>query len=422
MKRFWLLILVCALDALSACDDARLRTIPPEPIETNVRREETREVCYTTPKAEGLKQLDAMFLMDTTGSMTEAIENLQDNVRTMLETLKLKVADVRFAVARFDDYRPICALASGNPDPTDTTYTLLTPLTSDANALDAAVGLLTRSDGTPAGNGADGLACGYEALYQAVTGVGLDVNKNGVYDGQDALTDVAPMPAGWRPSAKKVIIIITDAAFAELDKARSGRNGDDAWVTSSTQISQDLLAGGGVTKDQATKALSDAGIKLVGMSVGTARSESFPDLRALAEATGTFTFTGFSPIENDYTQIGAISPGGPLVFRTDAAGNPFGSGSAASMAQTIVDSLADIVNATDVTLSLDVQNESKRPEEKVELTIEPQPLQQGVPPETKVCYTVRAEWPSGRKAPMPDITATVDSNGKRFGDGISLSF
>src|SRR5688572_18648093 len=82
------------------CEEARLRAIPPPPIETNIRREVTRQVCFKTPKADGIKQLDALFLMDTTGSMTQAIENLQENVRTILEALKLQVADVRFAVSR----------------------------------------------------------------------------------------------------------------------------------------------------------------------------------------------------------------------------------------------------------------------------------------------------------------------------------
>lgn len=407
--------LAVLLVALAACEEARLNTIPPEKIVTNIRREVQREICFTTPKAEGIKQLDVLFLMDTTGSMTLAIENLQDNVSAMLDALKLQVADVRFAVARFDDYRPVCALASGNPNPTDTTYTLLSPLTDDAVALELAVADLTRANGTPAGNGADGLACGYEALYQAVTGVGLDVNKNGTYDGADALTDIPPQPAGWRPTAKKVIVIITDASFAELDKARSGRGTSDTWVADTTAIAAELRAGGGVLKDEVYAALNKAEIKLVGIAVGTAHSESYPDLRNLADATGTFTFQGYTTIDGDYTQLGSISPGGPLVFRTDAAGNPYSNGTQ-TMAKTMVESLADIVNATDVTLALDVTNESKRPEEQVTLSIEPDPKQTGVPPETEVCYTVRAEWPSGRKAPLPEIKATVETNGKPFGD------
>ncbi|MCC6807269.1 MAG: VWA domain-containing protein [Deltaproteobacteria bacterium] len=411
MKRFTLLICL----SLAACEEARLRTIPPEPIETNVRREVSRDVCFKTPKAEGIKQLDVLFLMDTTGSMTFAIKNLQDNVRTMLEELKLQVADVRFAVARFDDYRPICALAQGTDDPSDTTYTLLAPLTSDGDVLQTAVAGLTRPDGAPMGNGADGLACGYEALYQAATGVGLDTNKDGVYFGVDALYDVAPMPAGWRGEAKKVIVMITDASFVEIEKQRSGRGGtNDTWVQDTRAIQDKLQQGGAATKQQALDALNMNNIKLVGIAVGTQRSESFPDLRTVAEATGTFTFTGFSPLGTDYTQLGAISPGGPLVFRTDAAGNPYASGKA-TMAKTMVDSLADIVNATDVKLTLDVTGESKRTEEQVQLVIEPQ-LAEGVPPETEVCFTVRAEWPSARKAALPSITAKVETNGKEFGD------
>jgi hypothetical protein len=396
---------------LAACVDARLKTIPPAPLDTNVRHEIARDVCVTTPKAVGIKQLDAMFLMDTTGSMTEAIVNLQDNVRMMLESLKLQVADVRFAVARFDDYRAICALASGDPNPTDTTFTLLTPLTNDGDVLQMAVAKLTRADGRPAGNGADGLACGYEALYQAATGAGLDVNKNGVYDGDDALMDIAPMPAGWRMGSKKVIVMMTDAAFAELEKPRT--RGDATWIKNTTQISQQLLMGGGATKDQTIAALNAAAIKVVGVSVGTAFTASFGDLQNLATATGTFTFSGFSPIPGDFTQLGSISPGGPLVFRTDSAGNPYGS---ASMAKTIVESLSDIVNATDVKITLTVTNESKRTEEQVQLTIDPADTQTDVPPETDVCFTVHANWPSDRKAPLPNVHATVDSAGTPFAD------
>jgi hypothetical protein len=400
---------------LFACSEERLRSVPPEPIETNVRREASREVCFKTPKAAGIKKLDALFLIDTTGSMTAAIANLQDNVRSILEQLKLQVADVRFAVARFDDYRAVCALASQSADPPDTTYTLLTPLTGDGDVLQAAVAGLVKADGTPAGAGADGLACGYEALYQAATGLGLDVNKNGVYDGDDALNDIVPAPAGWRADAKKVIVMITDASFAEIDQERTGRGTE--WRDAVAQIQSELRAGGAVTKAEALAALNTAQIKIVGISVGTARSASFSDLRSAAEATGTFTFTGFAPGgDGDYTNIGAIAPGGPLVFRTDEAGNPYTSVSV-SMAKTMVDSLADIVNATRVSLTLDVVGESKRVEEQVVLTIDA-PLAEGVPPETDVCFTVRAEWPSERKAPLPTVNAKVETNGDAFAEQV----
>jgi hypothetical protein len=56
-------------------------------------------------------------------------------------------------------------------------------------------------------------------------------------------------------------------------------------------------------------------------------------------------------------------------------------------------------------------------EEQVVLTIDA-PLAEGVPPETDVCFTVRAEWPSERKAPLPTVNAKVETNGDAFAEQV----
>lgn len=158
--------------------------------------------------------LDVFFLMDTTGSMYEEIQNLQSALTTtIIPGIRAEVADSQFGVGSYEDF-PVDPYGSlrgsdcgrgGQPTP-DQPFNLHQTITANSTA--ASAGVMALSTGTgPNGCGADTPESGIEAIYQAATG--------------DGLTGPAPtsVPAnhtgvggvGFRADSMPVIVQITDA-------------------------------------------------------------------------------------------------------------------------------------------------------------------------------------------------------------------
>jgi hypothetical protein len=253
------------------------------------------EVCGVLDQTFDPPPLDLLFLVDTTGSMGSPIQNLQTNMLEIYQSISQTVDDALFAVANYEDFPEYAAS-------TDRPFTLVQPLTSDTTLMQAGIESLTDAYGYPTGGGGGDIASAYEAIYQAATGEGLDVNGNGSYT--DATGgDIAPSSVGWRDGSARIVVLVTDAP---------GRNPDTG----------DAAPTGAHGSSEVLQALADHNVLVVGIS---AADGAFPDMELLANGTSATIEDGFD-VDGDglYTSNGDIAPAGPLVFKTDTTGQLMG--------------------------------------------------------------------------------------------------
>lgn len=119
--------------------------------------------------------LDLCFVVDTTGSMDDDIDNAKENMTSILEHLAAKTENYRVALIDYRDYYSRTGFSADYP------YKVQLYFTNNNNSIINAI------NGLDLGNGGDTEETVYSALMAAVN---LD----------------------WRSDAKKVIIILGDAA------------------------------------------------------------------------------------------------------------------------------------------------------------------------------------------------------------------
>ncbi len=156
------------------------------------------DVPTVTPK------LDLLLMIDLSGSYTDDLRVIQTLAPDIFDNIRASVPDSMFGVASFVDF-PIYPYGSSG----DYAYRLDQDLTYDRDTWISSI------NGLSTFYGGDGPESQYEALYQAATGAGLDINEDGDYD------DVGEIPPGlapdWRSDATRVIAITTDAEFHDSD-------------------------------------------------------------------------------------------------------------------------------------------------------------------------------------------------------------
>lgn len=122
--------------------------------------------------------VDIVFAFDTTSSMNDTVEQMKVEATTILDTIGSRFDDTRFGLASFRDY-PFAPYG----DRTDWAWRVERALTSNQNSVKTAIGRLWT------GGGADGPEAYSRVLYEAT----------------------APdNPLGWRPDARKALIILGD--------------------------------------------------------------------------------------------------------------------------------------------------------------------------------------------------------------------
>lgn len=165
---------------------------------------ETKQAQFdvTVPETT-VSSMDVLFLIDTTGSYGDDINSLQLKANEIITNLSSRGIDVQFGVASFADF-PFSPY--GDSYGGDKAYYLNQPITSNFDAVKAGIESLDR----PLHYGADGPESQLEALYQAATGQGRDLNGDGLYSG---LGEIEPSNVGWRTGALQLIILATDAPF-----------------------------------------------------------------------------------------------------------------------------------------------------------------------------------------------------------------
>jgi len=143
--------------------------------------------------------LDVVFLIDVSGSKYNVVAEVASKMRNLANEIRAVYPNSRFGLASFSDF-PLHSGYSG-----DYAYRRELDLTTNISALVAA------SDELFTLHGGDQKEAQYEALYQLVTGEGLDLNDDVDY------TDPGEIPPNqamsWRPDRVPVIYLKTESAF-----------------------------------------------------------------------------------------------------------------------------------------------------------------------------------------------------------------
>ena len=164
--------------------------------------------CFEAPRELGevtadldvpaaLAVVDIMFVIDSTGSMSDEIEAVRAGLRDRLvPDVRALIPDAAFGVALFGEF-PVEPYGPRRVRP----YELRAPITSDVTRIEAAL------DGTPTWGNFDDPEASIEAVYQVVTGEGL-----GMF-----ISPSIGCPGGgfggvcYRPDALPILMLITDA-------------------------------------------------------------------------------------------------------------------------------------------------------------------------------------------------------------------
>ena len=220
-----------------------------------------------------VQSLDVFFNVDTTGSMSPPIHNLQSSLVSIIGAIQGQVADTQFGVGSFEDF-PISGYGNSpcyESGVADQPFTLLQEITNSAASAQAAVNALTTyAGGPPIGCGADTPESNVEALYQIATGDGLNSPApTSVPANADGVGGVA-----FRDGVLPVIVPITDAVTHQGNGCGQNYGGS--------------VAGVAATEDDAMSALAGICGRVMQVAVGNHSGSCSPldDGRRFAETTG----------------------------------------------------------------------------------------------------------------------------------------
>jgi hypothetical protein len=261
--------------------------------------------------------VDLFFLVDLSGSFTDDLPIFQAQAPGIIDSIKASNPNVRFGLARFEDYPipPFGSAADG-----DVAYDRLIDLTFDTEAVKTLIaGLSTRS-------GADEPQCQLTALYQAASGAGQDLSGAG-YPGASI---PANQQANFRDGATKLFLMWTDAEFHLPDDP-----GDIPYPGPSF-----------VETVAAIEALDPP--MVLGISVEP--HAGLIDLKAMATATGAIAPEG--GVDCDGDGVVDILEGQPLVCLISEFGAGIGE-TIVNIVSAAVEAARPVAQCSDVTVSTD---------------------------------------------------------------------
>lgn len=254
--------------------DASVDTIIDTSIDTVIDAEVPFDVCVELPPDEPPSEVevafesriltaDVLFLVDTTGSMLDEIEQIRRTLRdTLAPALVETIGDVSIGVASLADF-PVGMYGSSD----DVPFLLLTESTTDIGAVQNAL------DRLPNSAGADGPESQTEALYQAATGEGI-----GRYVPRASCSGGRVGYPCFRADGSRIILLFTDAPFHN-GPGLSNPYGGDVVPTPHTYA-------------EAMNAMRGIGGKVLGLFSGGSDDEALRDLNAIARDTGAVTPDG----------------------------------------------------------------------------------------------------------------------------------
>ena len=139
--------------------------------------------------------IDVVIVVDVTGSTGAVISSWRENMNTVVDPFLAVDPNARFALVTHKDF-PFSPYGA----PTDYPYQVEVALTTNLTTFYAALATLG------SGGGADSPESQFEAIYQANTGAGRDLNNDGDY--ADA-GDIPPQSLGFNPVTTSVTIHFT---------------------------------------------------------------------------------------------------------------------------------------------------------------------------------------------------------------------
>lgn len=229
-------------------------SVSPQTYSATMTPGQTVHVTKTVFVPEVPRKLDIVLLVDNTGSYGDDIARMKFLAPGIFDSVRAVARDSYFALATFADipFNPWGDINYG-----DYGYLLNQQLVEDRAAWLAAVNAMRIRYGV------DGPESQYEALYQVVTGEGLEMP--GSADGD--YTDRGEIPPGmnvdFRVNSTRVIAITTDSAFHEP--------GDDG-----------PFPYPGASRDGVVSALKAAGVRVVAIKAPGSTTQ----MDDLAAATG----------------------------------------------------------------------------------------------------------------------------------------
>jgi hypothetical protein len=221
--------------------------------------------------ATNIQMADVFFLLDTTGSMQDELNNLKASLTTattgIIPQIQSIIPDTWFGVGHHDDYA-FGGIPYGYGSGADLPFELHQSMTADAAAAQTAVnGLVIHS-------GMDNPESQVPALWAIATGGALE----GFTPAQTSC------PAGtigypcFRPGAEPIIVLITDAQFHNGPEGTHAYEGIDPAPPTYTE---------------AVDALVGIHAKVLGIdSSGYTSGESYANLQQIAIDTGAVSSTG----------------------------------------------------------------------------------------------------------------------------------
>jgi hypothetical protein len=257
------------------------------PVDAGVDGGPPIDVCVELPYLEPPRQVDVdflgrilsadvLFLVDTTGSMTEEIEQIRVNLRDrIVPELAAAIGDVRFSVASLADF-PVGMY--GERD--DVPFILQQASTTDIGAVQRAL------DRLPSSNGQDGPESQTEALYQAATGEGI-----GTFVPRARCPDGTVGYPCFRSEGSRIFLLFTDAEF------HNGPAGTNRYL--------DDVEPSPHQYGEAVAAMQRIGAKVLGLFSGGTDRLALRDLELVARDTGAVDESG-DPIVIDLGTDGRL--------------------------------------------------------------------------------------------------------------------
>ncbi len=232
---------------------------------------EARRLLFATD----IRKADVYFLVDTTGSMTDAIANVRTSLSAIAAQIQERIPDVQMGVGQFRDF-PFGSTFGGYGSPGDEAYKNEQDITPSLDAVQTALNGLT------AGGGNDGPEAHVEAIFQTALAYGGDWTYEGSRYSIPAkscppmLDDPRPRRGYpcFRPGALPIVVMVSDAPW------HNGPGGAAAY--SGIRPPPAVFA-------QAVEAMGAIGARFVGVTVGGGgRSE----MEEMARQTGTVDTSG----------------------------------------------------------------------------------------------------------------------------------
>src|SRR5690606_312855 len=266
-----------------------------------------------------LNKGDVAFVVDATGSMGPAINNIKNNLTTLINGIKADVPDAHFGVVAAQDY-PVNGHGAATNVPVRVPASPNGFLTSDVTKTTAAVAALTTDDG--------------QDLPEAQIPAMYKVLENGALTWPSGGYQAPFVPGsgfgglGFRSDALPIVVLITDAPFhngrrvvcSETPIADACKVGCCSVVSSSLHDEYAFSSSPAPpTADDLVTTMQNRGAKFVGVALNDGGAQRYagpyPDMAYLIDQTNSFVkpnaFGGASCATDVFSNV--VPPDGPMI-------------------------------------------------------------------------------------------------------------